>query len=124
MVTICRAGRNGRHVPASAFRRLLRCSDYEKYSVVLRYWGSKRYFRAHQRDVPAHSDEFVQFAFAFRQMHGGLAAAAIANAWIAMHRFQRIPALATPTSQAASFNVDAQPGDRGHRIFRQLLQRP
>ena len=71
-----------------------------------------------------HSHEFVQFAFTFRQMHGGLAAGAIANARIVVHRLQRIPELTASPIEAASFNVDAQSGDRGHRIFRQLRQRP
>jgi len=87
---------------------------------VLRYPVGKRCFLAHQRDVPAHSHEFVQFAFTFRQMHGGLAAGAIANARIVVHRLQRIPELTASPIEAASFNVDAQSGDRGHRIFRQL----
>ena len=50
-------------------------------------------------------------------MHGGLAAGAIANARIVVHRLQRIPELTASPIEAASFNVDAQSGDRGHRIF-------
>ena len=45
-----------------------------------------------------------QFRFPFHQMDGGLALAAVANAWIVTHRFQRLPALRALPIQMAALN--------------------
>ena len=103
--------------PDETSRRIVRASlrgercVLPQDSVALRAGVAKRRVFAHHCHAFPQAHQPGHFERAGGEVDGRLAETAIADARIVMHRFQRVPVLATLAIQATLLDVDAQSGD-------------